>query len=202
MADKLSLKKQRFVEFVREFSQREQRAPSFVEIMQGLQFKSLGTVNWYVRELEKAGILRRRGGYNAKRALVVAESEASGYHLPLLGLIAAGFPLEAVENVESIEVPPVYAQPGNYVLKVKGDSMIEDNIEDGDYVIIRQQAAAEAGQTVVAFINGEATLKRYYPRPTGVELHPRNPHYPVIKVQAEDDFRLGGVVLAVWRRYE
>ncbi len=202
MAEKLSPKKQRFVEFIREFSQRKQRAPSFVEIMQGLQLKSLGTVNWYVRELEKAGILRRRGGYNAKRALVVAESEARGYYLPLLGLIAAGFPLEAVESIESIEVPPVYAQPGNYVLKVKGDSMIEDNIEDGDYVIIRQQATAEAGQTVVAFINGEATLKRYYPRPTGVELQPRNPHYPVIKVQAEDDFRLGGVVLAVWRRYE
>ena len=198
----LSPKKQRFVEFIREFTIREQRPPSFVEIRQGLQLKSLGTVNWYVRELEREGILVRRGGYNAKRALAVRESAEGGFYLPLLGLIAAGHPLEAVENPESIAVPPMYAQPTNYVLRVKGDSMVEDNIQDGDYIIVRQQATAEVGQTVVAFLNGEATLKRYHPRADGIELHPRNPHYTIIKVGAADDFRLGGVVLAVWRRYE
>lgn len=201
MSKSLSPKKRRFVEFVREFSRREHRAPSFAEIMAGLNLKSLGTVNWYVRELEREGVLVRQGGFNAKRALRVEDTEEGRFYLPLLGLIAAGYPLEAVENPESIAVPPMYAQPANYVLRVKGDSMVEDHIQDGDYIIVRQQATAEVGQTVVAFINGEATLKRYYLRDGSIELHPRNPRYAVIKVRPEDDFKLGGVVLAVWRRY-
>jgi repressor LexA len=69
-------------------------------------------------------------------------------------------------------------------------------------VIVRQRASAENGQTVVAFINNEATLKRYYPKPDGIELHPRNPAYTVIRIGAEDEFKIGGVVLAVFRRYE
>ena len=162
--------------------------------------KSLGTVNWYVKELEKAGALER-GKYNAKRALSVSNLPG-GHKLPLLGLIAAGYPLEAVENRESIEVPLSYIHPDNYVLKVKGDSMIEDHIENGDYVIVRQKPEASSGQTVVAFVNGDATLKRYYPKKNGVELHPRNPDYDVIKVSAEDEFRIGGVVLAILRQYD
>ncbi len=200
MAEELSPKKRRFLTFVRTFSEHNRRAPTFQEIMLGLGIKSLGTINWYVRELEKGGVLQRRGA-NAKRALAVAEKSAEST-LPLLGLIAAGYPLEAIENQEVIGVPPAYVHPANYVLKVKGDSMIEDNIQDGDYVIVRQQAQAVSGQTVVAFINNEATLKRYYPRADGIELQPRNPAYPIIRVRPEDEFRLGGVVLAVWRRYE
>jgi len=201
MAEILSPKKQRFVDFIRDFTEANRRAPTFLEIMHALQIKSPGTVNWYVRELEKSGTLQRSGAPNAKRALSIPEDETAAT-LPLLGLIAAGFPLEAIENQETIAVPPVYLHPANYVLQVKGDSMIDDNIQDGDYVIIHQQARAESGQTVVAFINNEATLKRYYPKAAGVELHPRNPAYPVIKVHPDDEFRLGGVVLAVWRKYE
>jgi len=201
MAKRLSPKKQRFVDFIRDFTETHKRAPTFLEIMRALQIKSLGTVNWYVSELEKFGALRRLARPNAKRALSIPEDETAAT-LPLLGLIAAGFPLEAIENQETIAVPPAYLHPANYVLKVKGDSMIEDNIQDGDYVIIHQQAQAESGQTIVAFINNEATLKRYYPKTGSVELHPRNPAYPVIKIKSGDEFRLGGVVLAVWRKYE
>lgn len=200
MTIQLSPKKKRFLEFIRTFTGDHGRAPTFHEIMEGLQIKSLGTVNWYVRELEKAGALAR-GKYNAKRALSLPEQSA-GDELPLLGLIAAGYPLEAVENRESIAVPSSYIHPDNYVLKVKGDSMIDDHIEDGDYVIIRRKPEASPGQTVVAFINGEATLKRYYPKPEGVELHPRNPDYDVIHVSPADEFRIGGVVLAILRQYE
>lgn len=196
----LSPKKQRFLSFVRSFIRDHRRAPTFHEIMAGLKIGSLGTVNWYVRELEKAGVLER-GRSNAKRALSVPDlpGETS---LPLLGLIAAGYPLEAVENREAIEVPPTYVHPENYVLRVKGDSMIDDHIEDGDYVIVRQKPEASPGQTVVAFVNGEATLKRYYPKKGIVELHPRNPAYEVIRVSAQDEFRIGGVVLAILRQYE
>jgi len=200
MIKQLSPKKQRFLDFIRIFSSDHDRAPTFHEIMEGLKIKSLGTVNWYVRELEKIGVLER-GKYNAKRALSLPDQPV-GNELPLLGLVAAGYPLEAVENRESIEVPPSYIRPDNYVLKVKGDSMIDDHIEDGDYVIIRQKPEASPGQTVVAFVNGDATLKRYYRKPNGVELHPRNPNYNVIQVSAEDEFRIGGVVLAILRQYE
>jgi repressor LexA len=200
MTEKLSPKKQRFLEFIQSFIRDRDRAPTFYEIMEGLKIKSLGTVNWYVKELEKAGVLRRRK-YNAKRSLSVANLP-TGNKLPLLGLIAAGYPLEAVENRETIEVAPSYIHPDNYVLKVKGDSMIDDHIEDGDYVIVRQKPEASSGQTVVAFVNGEATLKRYYLKKNGVELHPRNPNYDIIRVSPEDEFRIGGVVLAIWRQYE
>lgn len=200
MIKQLSPKKQRFLDFIRRFTGEHDRAPTFHEIMEGLKIKSLGTVNWYVRELEKIGVLER-GKYNAKRALAVMDQPGDN-ELPLLGLIAAGYPLEAVENRETIEVPPSYIHPDNYVLKVKGDSMIDDHIEDGDYVIIRQKPEASPGQTVVAFVNGEATLKRYYPKKDGIELQPRNPEYDMIRVSPEDEFRIGGVVLAILRQYE
>ena len=200
MTEQLTPKKQRFLDFIRSFSSDHDRAPTFHEIMEGLKLKSLGTVNWYVKELERIGVLER-GRYNAKRALSLPD-QPTGNELPLLGLIAAGYPLEAVENRESIEVPLSYIHPDNYVLKVKGDSMIDDHIEDGDYVIVRQKPEASQGQTVVAFVNGEATLKRYYPKSNGVELHPRNPDYDVIRVSPEDEFRIGGVVLAILRQYE
>jgi len=200
MAKQLTPKKQRFLDFIRSFSGDHDRAPTFHEIMEGLKIKSLGTVNWYVKELERIGALER-GKYNAKRALSLPDQPMDN-ELPLLGLIAAGYPLEAVENRENIVVPLSYIHPDNYVLKVKGDSMIDDHIEDGDYVIIRRKPEASQGQTVVAFVNGEATLKRYYPKSNGVELHPRNPDYDVIRVSAEDEFRIGGVVLAILRQYE
>lgn len=201
MKEGLSPKKQRFVSFIKGFSEKNRRAPTFREIMDGLKIRSLGTINWYVKELERFGVLKRAGGFNAKRALIISDQHANN-RLPLLGVIAAGYPLEAIENRESIEVPSSYVHPENYVLKVKGESMIDDNIQDGDYVIVRQQAQAEYGQMVVAFINNEVTLKRYYPTSSGIELHPRNPAYKIIRVSPENDFKIGGVVLAVWRKYE
>ena len=200
MNKQLSPKKRRFLEFIRKFTADHDRAPTFHEIMRGLKIGSLGTVNWYVKELKNLGVLEH-GKANAKRALAITD-QVFGNELPLLGLIAAGYPLEAVENRETIAVPPTYVHPDNYVLKVKGSSMIGDHIEDGDYVIVRWQSEAFPGQTVVAFINGEATLKRYYPKADRVELHPRNPEYEIIHVSPTDEFRIGGIVLAILRRYE
>ncbi len=197
----LSPKKQRFLAFIRDFAARNDRAPTFKEIMQGLHIKSLGTINWYVSELEKLDVLKRTGGSNAKRALAVVE-ERSSNTLPLLGSITAGYPLEAVADSEEIEVPPAYLHRDNYVLRVKGDSLRDDNIQDGDYVIIRQKPTAMSGDTVVAFVNEEATLKRYYPKSGHIELHPRNPAYETIYVGPEDSFRIGGIVLFVFREYE
>ncbi|NHZ86838.1 MAG: peptidase [Planctomycetia bacterium] len=116
-------------------------------------------------------------------------------------MIAAGEPIEALENAEPINVPAPFVRPDNFVLKVKGNSMQDDSIEDGDYVIVRKTPQAESGQMVVALINGEATLKRYYPKGRGVELHPRNPDFPIIKIQDTDNFQINGIVLYSFREY-
>ncbi|MFP4547262.1 MAG: transcriptional repressor LexA [Fidelibacterota bacterium] len=200
MNPKLSPKKQRFLDFIDEYQEAHGFSPTFAEIMEALQIKSPGTVNWYVRELEKASLLRRSGGANKKRALEVIHTQADTT-LPLLGQIAAGYPLEELENREEIEVPSAWLHPQNYVLEVNGNSMIDDNIQDGDFVIIRKTPTAHAGDTVVAFINNEATLKRYVPKSTHIELHPRNPEFEIITVYPEDDFRIDGIVLYVFRKY-
>jgi repressor LexA len=196
----LSPKKQRFVDFIQYFTVNNNRPPTFVEIMGGLGISSLGTVNWYVNELEQEGVLQRMRGKNGKRALSLLEQHIDN-RLPLLGLIAAGHPLEVFEDSEYMDVPPQYINPENYVLKVNGNSMIDDQIRDGDYIIVRKIETANNGDTVVALINNEATLKRYYLSDKGVELHPQNPDFDIIHVSPDDHFRINGIVLAVFRKY-
>jgi len=196
----LSPKKQRFLNFIKQYQKKKGFSPSFAEIMEELQIKSPGTVNWYVQELEKDGFLRRNGVFSKKRSLEILQPPSENT-LPLLGQISAGYPLEELENREEIEVPPAWLHPQNYVLEVNGNSMIDDNIQDGDFVIIRKTPTAHVGDTVVAFINNEATLKRYVPKTTHIELHPRNPEFDIITVYPEDDFRIDGIVLYVFRKY-
>ena len=196
----LSPKKQRFVDYIRDFTNDNNRPPTFVEIMSGLGIRSLGTVNWYVSELEKEDVIQRMKGKNGKRALSVLEQHIQN-RLPLLGLIAAGYPLEVFENTEYIDVPLQYIKPENYVLKVNGNSMIDDQIQNGDYIIVKKTDTAVNGDTVVALVNNEATLKRYYMKKKKVELHPQNPNFAIIHVNSSDTFQINGIVLAVFRKY-
>jgi repressor LexA len=168
--------------------------------MSGLDIRSLGTINWYVNELEKEDVIRRMKGKNGKRALSVLEQHIHN-KLPLLGLISAGCPLEVFEDAEYMDVPPQYIRAENYILKVNGNSMIDDQIRNGDYIIVKKTETAVNGDTVVALVNNEATLKRYYMRKTGIELHPQNPDFDIIHVQDGDDFKINGIVLAVFREY-
>ena len=196
----LSPKKQNFVDFIRNFTHENNRPPTFVEIMSGLNISSLGTINWYVNELEKEDVIRRMKGKNGKRALSVLEQHIHN-QLPLLGIIAAGHPLEVFEYAEYMNVPPQYIKVENYVLKVNGNSMIDDQIRDGDYIIVKKTETAVNGDTVVALINNEATLKRYYRKNKGIELHPQNENFNIIHVKNSDDFKINGIVLSVFREY-
>ncbi|MBI64990.1 MAG: repressor LexA [Candidatus Marinimicrobia bacterium] len=196
----LSPKKEKFVEFIKEFTSISGRAPTFVEIMEGLNYSSLGTINWYIVELEKEGYIERVKGYNGKRALSILEENIDN-QLPLLGVVSAGMPLEVYSHKEYIDVPPSMYKKDNYVLKVSGDSMKEDGILDGDYVIVEKNNIAKEGDSVIAIINGEATLKRYYIGSNGIELHPRNDKYGIIYVNEEDDFRIQGLLKGVFRKY-
>tara|TARA_B100000470_G_scaffold22362_1_gene14694 strand:- start:200 stop:820 length:621 start_codon:yes stop_codon:yes gene_type:complete len=200
----LSPKLKRFLDFIQRFILIHDQSPSYEEIMASLGFGSLGTVNWYVKTLEEEGHLSRIKGPNGKRALTLSHKEhatTTTARLPLLGLIAAGEPIEALENPEMVDVPPSLLHPDHYVLQVKGDSMIDEQIHDGDFIVARKAKTARSGQIVVALINGEATLKCYVPKSNGVELHPRNPDFPVIKVNSQDDFHINGVLLYSFRNY-
>ncbi len=200
----LSPKLKRFLDFIQRFTLIHDQSPSYGEIMASLGFESLGTVNWYVKTLEEEGHLSRIKGPNGKRALTLSHKEhatTTTACLPLLGLIAAGEPIEALENPEMVDVPPSLLHPDHYVLQVKGDSMIDEQIHDGDYIVARKAKTARSGQIVVALINGEATLKCYVPKSNGVELHPRNPDFPVIRVNSQDDFHINGVLLYSFRNY-
>ena len=200
----LSPKLKKFLNLIQRFTMIHGQAPSYEEIMVSLGFGSLGTVNWYVKTLEEQGYLSRVKGPNGKRALILNYKEhatTTEARLPLLGLIAAGEPIEALENPEMVDVPPSLLHPNHYVLQVKGDSMIDEHIHDGDYIVAKKTDTARAGQIVVALINGEATLKCYIPRADHVELHPRNPSFPIIKVDSKDKFHINGVLLYSFRNY-
>ena len=200
----LSPKLKFFLEFVQRFTLTYGQSPSYEEIMFKLGFKSLGTVNWYVKTLEEQGYLSRVKGPNGKRALTLIHKEYATIttaRLPLLGLIAAGEPIEALENPEMVDVPPFLVHPDNYVLQVIGDSMIDEQIHDGDFIVAKKTKIARSGQIVVALINGEATLKCYVPKAEGIELHPKNPNFPIIKVNPQDNFYINGVLLYSFRNY-
>ena len=200
----LSPKLKKFLNLIQRFTLLHGQPPSYEEIMVSLGFDSLGTVNWYVKTLEGQGHLSRVKGPNGKRALILTHKEhatTTKARLPLLGLIAAGEPIEALENSEMVDVPSSLLHPDHYVLKVKGDSMIDEQIHDGDYIVAKKTNTARSGQIIVALINGEATLKCYVNRSSGVELHPRNPKFPIIKIDSKDDFRINGILLYSFRNY-
>ena len=199
----LSLKQNNFLSFIKNFILAQGEAPTYDEIMSGLGFRSLGTVNWYVNTLEDEGYLYRTKGSNGKRALTLTQEHATHPEacLPLLGLIAAGEPIEALETPDSVTVPSSLVHPDNFVLQVRGQSMIDEHIQDGDYIVVKKTASARSGQIVVAIINDEATLKCYVPKSNHVELHPRNPEFPIITIKETDKFHINGVLLYSFREY-
>lgn len=198
MAATLTPKQQRVLEFIRAYWRARGCAPTQEEIAAKLGFRSLGTVQNYLVRLERHGVLKRP--WNAKRALEVVEPEDQGAELPLLGTVAAGRPIEAVSTADVVEVPRSMVGRGEtFVLRVKGDSMVEDGILDGDLVVVRRQGVAEDGQTVVALVDGAATVKRLYRRRGRVELHPANPAMAPLSVGAEQTFGIEGIVVGVIR---
>jgi repressor LexA len=162
------------------------------------------TIFEHVGALEKKRVLRR-DKHKARSLEIVADvlpDEERATKLPLLGNIAAGSPIEAVENREELDLESMFAaKQGVYVLRVRGDSMIDDHLMDGDYVVIERRETARNGEQVVAlFDSGEATLKRYYKEGGKIRLQPANPtHQP--RIVDPDKVRIQGVVIGVLRSY-
>ncbi len=141
---RLTPKQKRVLEFIRDYSRARGYAPTQQEIARRFGFRSLGTVQNYLTRLEREGLIRRR--WNGKRALQVLDPEPTGLEVPLLGYVAAGRPIEAVETPDTTEVPSGMLRAGeHFVLRVRGDSMVDEGILDGDYVVVRRQATAGNG---------------------------------------------------------
>src|SRR5437762_13781507 len=205
----LTKRQKEVLDYLVAFETKHGYAPSFEEIGKGLKLTSLATVHKHITTLEKKGFIRR--GYNQSRSIEILQLpksvkeqviERKVQELPLLGRIAAGRPLEAVEERETISLGD-FARGGNsYVLQVKGNSMIEDHIMDGDFVVCEQTQVANAGDIVVALVGGEeATLKPCYrDTPGKVRLQHANSKSAPIVVAAKGG-KIQGRVIGVLRKY-
>ncbi len=198
----LTTRQKQVFDYIRTRLETDGVSPSYREIRAGLGLRSLSTVTYHVRGLTRAGYLVNTRGYHGKRALqVVPQAPDTPWGIPLAGIIAAGKPIEPLPDDQTVDVPPTFAEPDNYALKVQGDSMIGDGVLDGDVIIVRRVDEARSREMVVAIINGEATLKRLVQQGGKVELHPANHNYPVITIGPEDDFRIQGVAIGVIRNF-
>ncbi|MDY7031448.1 MAG: transcriptional repressor LexA [Thermodesulfobacteriota bacterium] len=199
---KLTHKQKEVLSYISEYITEWGMSPSFDEICSRFGFSSYNTVTTYLKLLEQKGYIRRPKDKNKKRAIeVISPVETRRYEFPLLGKVAAGKPIEPFEDVGAIEVPPSMIGKGDhFVLQVKGDSMKEDGILNGDFIIVRKQPKAEKGETVVALINNEATVKRYYKNKDCVELRPANEGMEPLVVKG-GDLRIQGKVVGVLRYY-
>ncbi|MEO6259342.1 MAG: transcriptional repressor LexA [Thermoanaerobaculia bacterium] len=193
------------LQFIREFQAEHGVTPTHREICDHFGFSSYGTVYKHLSLLEKKGLIRR--DWNQKRGVELVDqpkeqaTTSTARELPLFGSIAAGRPIEAVISDETITVPERLTGRGeNYVLKVRGDSMIEDGILDGDFVIIARRERADNGEMVVANVNGEVTLKRFYHEGERVRLQPANSMMSPIYASARD-VAVQGIVVGLMRRF-
>jgi len=200
---RLTEKQKAFLGYISRYVEDWGRSPSFEEICYHFGFTSYNTVTTYLKTLERKGYIRLPRKKNQKRAIeVISPVETRRLEFPLLGRVAAGRPIEAVETVDAIEIPPSMLGKGDhFVLQVKGDSMKEDGILDGDFIVVRKQPTAENGQTVVALSNNEATVKKYYQRKGHVELRPAHKDMEPLIIN-EGDLRIEGRVVGVMRHYK
>ncbi|MCL5102628.1 MAG: transcriptional repressor LexA [Armatimonadetes bacterium] len=207
MAKGLTARQREMLDAIRNFVMERGYSPSIRDLGPLLGISSLRGVTIHLDALEKKGWITRERASRSIRVLAPMPDGAQqpvGRPVPLLGTIAAGLPLLAVENVESyISVSPEMARPSDelFALRVRGDSMIDDHIADGDIIVVKSQEWAESGQIVAALIDDEATVKRLDTRTKPARLLPANPNYDPIELSA-DNIRILGRVIGLLRTYQ
>ena len=176
-------------------------APTLEEIGRHFGLASVATVHKHLRNLQGKGLVTRDAGRSRALVLAPAPDTARAVSIPLLGRVAAGAPIESVENQETVAIPENLLGRGEtFALRVHGDSMVDDGILDGDLIVVESRRQARDGATVVALVRGEATVKRLYRQRDRIRLQPANERMKPIIV-SEDDVEIRGVVVAVIRRY-
>lgn len=207
----LTKRQKEVLDFIADFIDEHGYSPSYEELAQGLDLASLATVHKHIQALESRNYLRRL--FNQSRSLEVApkyvqerrkaRTSPRSAEIPLAGRIAAGRPVEAIENQDTLQFSDFTGKGETFALQVNGDSMIDDHIMSGDYVLVERTQQARDGEIVVALVDGsEATLKRLYHEPNGsVRLQPANASMQPIIVDA-GSLQVQGRVLAVLRKYK
>ncbi|MES2529017.1 MAG: transcriptional repressor LexA [Bdellovibrionota bacterium] len=195
----LTKKQKEVLDFITEYVRENGFSPTQKEIQSNFGFKSLGSVQDYIKYLTNGGYLMNDS--HSVRGLLPSAVQQNSEEIPLLGNVAAGVPIEAIENSDTISVPVHMLGRGtHYALKVKGESMIEEGILSGDIAIIKHAIDAQNGQIVVAVVDNETTLKRYFKRSKQIELHPANKTMkPIILKDKECEIR--GLLVGLIRSY-
>ena len=202
----VTAKQRRIFEFIRRYIDSNQEPPTIAEIGKQFQMKSSASVHAVLTTLEREGLIKRTP--NVSRGIqIVQQSESNGEEdneVPLLGTVAAGQPIEAILTDDTVSVPKDLQGRGRtFALRVRGESMVEENIQDGDIIIVASQKTAENGQVVVALIDGNyATVKKFYREPDFIRLEPANPQFKSIFIKTPERIQIQGVVKGLIRKYD
>lgn len=206
MAEPLTKRQKEVLDFVTQFIELHGYAPSYREIAAYFKYGSVATVAEHIESLVGKGMLQK--GENEARSIQLVKAEnidaTPSISLPILGLVAAGQPIETLgAHPETLEVPPfMVGRKNSYVLQVKGDSMIDEGIHTGDYVVVTEKPTPSNGEMVIALINGgEATLKRYYKEKDHIRLQPSNVAMEPIIISPGTPIEIQGVVIGLIRKY-
>jgi repressor LexA len=198
----LTKRQREILDYLNDFIQQHGYAPSLEEIGRRFQLSSLATVHKHLSNLQEKGFIKRAWNRSRSVEMVPARLGGRAVELPMLGYVAAGSPIEAVVGSETLAVPEdLVGKRDSYVLRVKGDSMIDEQIRDGDFVIVEDRHTADNGEMVIALLNGsDVTLKKLYREHGRIRLQPANPTMQPIYAEA-GDVQVRGVVIGVMRRY-
>jgi repressor LexA len=198
----LTKRQREILDYLDEFIQQHGYAPSLEEIGRRFGLSSLATVHKHLTNLQEKGFIKRAWNRSRSVELVPTRMAGRAVDLPLLGYVAAGAPIEAITTSETIAVPETLTgRQDTYVLRVRGDSMIDEQIRDGDFVIVEDRKTADNGEMVIALIGGaEVTLKKFYRDNGRVRLQPANPAMQPLVLNAEQ-VQIQGVVVGVMRKY-
>jgi repressor LexA len=200
----VTAKQRRIYEFIRRYIESNQEPPTIAEIGRQFQMRSSASVHAVLLALEREGLIKRIP--NVSRGIEIVqqkEGDDDDSEIPLLGTVAAGQPIEAILSHDVIPVPKdMHGHGRTFALRVRGDSMIEENIQDGDIIIVASQKTADNGQMVVALIDGNyATVKKFYREPDFIRLEPANPQFKPIFIKTPERIQIQGVVKGLIRRY-
>lgn len=198
----LTKRQKEIVDFLDGYIAEKGYAPTLEEIGAHFRLSSLATVHKHLTNLEDKGLIKRKWNHSRALEIVSQKKKAAAVDLPMLGRVAAGEPIEAIEVPGSIAVPEnLVRREDSFVLQVKGESMVEDGILDGDYIVVEARQIAQNGEVVVAIVDGQATVKRFFRDKGGkIRLQPANARMEPIVVR-DKDLEIRGLVVAVLRRY-
>ena len=191
-------------EFISRFMELQKQPPTIAEIGKHFKMSSSASVHAILSALEREGLIKRIPNVSRGIEVVKQENASDDFEIPLLGLVAAGQPIEAILAHETVSAPrDMIGRGRTFALRVRGDSMIEENIQDGDIIIVSAQPTAENGQVVVALIDGNyATVKKFYREPDFIRLEPANPQFKPIFIKTTERLQIQGIVRGLIRRYD